>query len=170
MEFRIRQSGAVVSDDELRAEHPTVALPAVLDAATLDALGADPVLASPPPDVTEFQSALRDGVVQDGLGNWVYAWRVEDWTQEQIDAALRARVPAQVTMRQARLALLGAGKLSQVQPAIDALPSPQKEQAQIEWEYSQSVQRHRGLVSTIGASLGLTDASIDALFITAATL
>jgi hypothetical protein len=79
-------------------------------------------------------------------------------------------IPQSVTMRQARLALLAAGKLASVTAAINALPSPQKEAAQIEWEYSQTVERNRGFVLLLGAALGLTDAQLDGLFLTAAGL
>lgn len=79
-------------------------------------------------------------------------------------------VPAAVTMRQARLALLGAGLLDDVDAAIAALPSPQKEAAKIEWEYSQEVQRHNGFVSVLAPLLGLTEAQTDALFVQATTL
>lgn len=79
-------------------------------------------------------------------------------------------VPASVTMRQARLALLGAGLLDDVEAAIAALPSPQKEAAKIEWEYSQEVQRHNGFVSALAPALGLTAEQTDALFVQAATL
>lgn len=79
-------------------------------------------------------------------------------------------VPDQVTMRQARLALLAAGKLAAVDAAIAALPSPAKEQAQIEWEYSSDVLRHAGFVDQLGAGLGLTSDQLDALFHQAVTL
>jgi hypothetical protein len=79
-------------------------------------------------------------------------------------------VPQSVTMRQARLALLGAGKLSAVDAAIASLPSPQKEAAQIEWEFSSTVERNRPLVQTLGPALGLSESDLDQLFITAATL
>lgn len=79
-------------------------------------------------------------------------------------------VPEQVTMRQARLALLGAGLLANVDTTIDSLPSPTKEAARIEWDYSSTVERHRGLVQSLGAAMGLTDAQLDTLFIQAATL
>lgn len=79
-------------------------------------------------------------------------------------------VPAAVTMRQARLVLLGAGLLDDVEAAINALPSPQKEAAKIEWEYSQEVQRHNGFVSVLAPLLGLDEAQLDALFQQAATL
>lgn len=79
-------------------------------------------------------------------------------------------VPQVVTMRQARLALLGAGLLPQVDAAIAALPSPQKEAALIEWEYSQEVQRNKPFVQALGASLGLTSDQLDDLFLLASTL
>ena len=79
-------------------------------------------------------------------------------------------VPQFVTMRQARLALLGAGLLDDIEAAINALPSPQKEAARIEWEYSQEVQRHNGFVSVLAPMLGLTAEQTDALFVQAATL
>lgn len=76
-------------------------------------------------------------------------------------------VPPSVTMRQARLALLGAGLLDDIDAAINALPSPQKEAARIEWEYSQEVHRHNGFVSVLAPLLGLTEAQTDALFLVA---
>ena len=79
-------------------------------------------------------------------------------------------VPEKVTMRQARLALHGAGLLPQVQAAIDALPEPPRTLAQIEWDYSSEVFRNREFVNMLGSQLGLTDEQIDQLFIQAATL
>lgn len=112
-------------------------------------------------------------------GHWCYGadgWQVLDadaWAQYVAtrDAqAAKDAVPASVTMRQARLALLGAGLLDDIDAAINALPSPQKEAARIEWEYSQEVQRHNGFVSVLAPALGLTEAQTDALFVGAALL
>lgn len=77
------------------------------------------------------------------------------------------QVPTAVTMRQARLALFQAGKLSAVDAAIDALPSPQKEAARIEWDYSSMVERDRPLVQQLGQALSL---DIDTLFLAAKDL
>lgn len=91
---------------------------------------------------------------------------------EQIDAFIPPApvVPATVSMRQARRALLGAGLLSQVDAAIASLPSPEKEAAAIDWEYAQEVQRHHGLVPVMAQALGMTNAQLDALFIAAESL
>lgn len=79
-------------------------------------------------------------------------------------------VPAAVTMRQARLALLGAGLLSSVEAAIDAMEEPTKSAARIEWEYSNELQRANALVAALGPALGLTGAQVDALFVAASAL
>jgi hypothetical protein len=77
-----------------------------------------------------------------------------------------APIPQTVTMRQARLALHAAGLLSAVQTAINA----GSDDVKITWEYSSEVQRNNGLVPTMAASLGMTEAQIDNLFIAAAAL
>lgn len=80
------------------------------------------------------------------------------------------QVPSEITMRQARLVLLGAGLLSGVQTAINAMPEPARSAANIEWEYSNTVLRHNGFVSVLGPMLGLTEQQIDQLFIEGAKL
>lgn len=79
-------------------------------------------------------------------------------------------IPQSVTMRQARLALLNAGLLDDVETVLQSLPSPQKEAAKIEWEYSQEVNRHNGFVSILAPLLGMTDKQTDSLFIAASGL
>ena len=79
-------------------------------------------------------------------------------------------VPQIVTMRQARLTLLGAGLLAGVEAAIDALPEPQKSAARIEWDYSSEVHRTKPFVATLAGALSLTDTQLDNLFTQAAAL
>lgn len=118
--------------------------------------------------VQEAQAVYPDAVcIAANTGSIGWMWDGETLTPPP---PAPAAVPAAVTMRQARLALLGAGLLANIDAAIDALPSPQKEAARIEWEYSQEVQRHNGFVSLLAPALGLTDAQTDALFVQAATL
>lgn len=85
------------------------------------------------------------------------------------DMPLR-EVPQEVTMRQARLALHAAGKLTVVNAAINGLPDPPKTAALIEWEYSSTVRRDSQFVALLGPALGLDAAGLDALFIAAAKL
>ena len=72
----------VQSESEIRAEFPNTSFPVPFQ----DPEGYEPILESPAPETTTYQSAFQDGVVQDSLGNYVWAWKVVDWDQEQIDA------------------------------------------------------------------------------------
>jgi hypothetical protein len=72
-------------------------------------------------------------------------------------------VPQSVSQRQARLALLGAGLLTQVQAAVDAADDHTK----ITWEYAADIERTDPLIIAIGAALNLTPVQIDDLFRTA---
>lgn len=86
------------------------------------------------------------------------------------EAARLASIPQAVTMRQARLALLGAGLYTNVNAAVAAMPGATGDAARIEWEFSSTVGRHRPLVTALGTALGLSDAQLDALFIAAGAL
>jgi hypothetical protein len=78
--------------------------------------------------------------------------------------------PTSVTMRQARLALLGAGLLVSVQQALNNMLEPTKTAALIEWEYSSVVERHGHMIMVLAPVLGLSEAQIDGLFAVATTL
>lgn len=80
------------------------------------------------------------------------------------------QIPSSVSMRQARLALLGAGLLNSVNDALIAMPGPQKQASQIEWEYATEVVRDSALVARLSTALGLTEAQLDELFILASGL
>jgi len=71
----------------------------------------------------------------------------------------------QVTMRQARLALLAAGLLD----AVEAAVAQADRAVQIEWEYATVVERTSPLVEAIGSGLGMDAEAIDNLFADAAT-
>lgn len=76
-------------------------------------------------------------------------------------------VPQSVTMRQARLALLQAGKLSAVDAAIAGMVGVEGDAARIEWEFSSEVKRNQPLVLALAPVLGMTSEQIDQLFIVA---
>ncbi|MBD3762445.1 hypothetical protein [Rhizorhabdus sp.] len=73
-------------------------------------------------------------------------------------------VPQQVTARQARLALLSAGKLDMIEGALAALPGPEGRAAQIEWEYASEIRRDSPLIAALAPAIGFNDAQVDDLF------
>ena len=85
-EYRIRSTGEVKSQGQVRSMHPNVSLPKVWNANVNETLGIDPVLASPQPDPSgDYKVVVRNGVEQDANGNWVWAWTENDMFQEYID-------------------------------------------------------------------------------------
>lgn len=75
------------------------------------------------------------------------------------------RGSARVSRRQAKQALLLAGLLSGVQPAIDAIADDtDRAMAQIYWDDAQEFERTNAPLVGLGQSLGLTDEQIDDLF------
>ena len=90
-----------------------------------------------------------------------------DWeTMREDEMRARNPVPQQVTMRQARLALLSAGLLDDVEMVIAAAGR----EAQLEWEYAAAVDRSNPAVAIVQQQKALTDAQIDDLFREAAKL
>lgn len=96
-------------------------------------------------------------------------WRGDHW--EIVPGEVPSDpVPEVVTMRQARLALLGAGLLTQVNTAVANMPGAEGDAARIEWEYAQEVRRDSPLVAALSVALGLTDETLDNLYKVAAGL
>lgn len=80
-------------------------------------------------------------------------------------------VPASVSMRQAKRALLAAGLLDSADMAIAGIADEtERRAALIDWTSATEVRRDWPLVAAIAQALHMTDAQIDALFTEAATL
>lgn len=96
-------------------------------------------------------------------------WRGDHWEIVQAQPPVDP-VPAAVSMRQARLALLKAGLLAQVNTAVTAMPGPDGDAARITWEFAGDVQRSDALLAQLAGALNLSTAQLDDLFRTAAAL
>jgi len=84
-EYRIRSTGEVKSQGQIRSDHPNTSLPKVWTEVTCDSLGIDPVLPTPQPAPSgDYKVVVRNGVEQDANGNWVWAWTENDMFQEYI--------------------------------------------------------------------------------------
>ena len=85
-EYRVRASGELKSETDLRLENRNVSFPKVWNTNVFEALGIDPVLAAPAPAPSaEFKVVTRNGAVQDSNGNWVEAWVEREMFTEYTD-------------------------------------------------------------------------------------
>ena len=85
MHYRVRETGEVRTQGEIRRLHRNTSFPRVWNSEVCDSIGIDPVLASPKPEVTNLQQVLSDGVEQDSLGNWVNKWSISDKFSDYTD-------------------------------------------------------------------------------------
>lgn len=80
-------------------------------------------------------------------------------------------MPQELTPRQVRLAMLGAGlDLSQIDTMIAGLDEPQKSQVKIMWEYSTVFLRKDPILNGFAEQLGLSQEDVDNLFIAGASI
>lgn len=118
-------------------------------------------------------TAAQDDTEQHGRD--VYSVLVEsgdvaDYVEPD-DQQQPAPVPQKLSRAQARGALILAGLIDHVQPAIDAIEDPlQRALAQNDWDNRLEFERPHPQLLAIAGALGLTDEQIDNLFITGATL
>ncbi len=85
-EYRIRSTGEVKTQGQIRRDNPNVSLPKVWNDNVNETLGIDPVLASPKPEPSaDFKMVVRNGVEQDANGNWVQAWAEQEMFTEYTD-------------------------------------------------------------------------------------
>lgn len=85
MQVRIRETGAVVYENEFRALFPNTGFPVPLTEAIIKEFGGDVVFEGPQAQPTRYQVAFRDGVEQIG-GKWYTKYSVADMDQEAKDA------------------------------------------------------------------------------------
>ena len=77
-EYRIRESGDIKSQGEIRAMHKNTSFPRVWRENVHESIGIDPVLITPKPEASApYKIVVRNGAVQTG-GNWVQAWVEQD--------------------------------------------------------------------------------------------
>ena len=96
-EYRIRSTGEVKTQGQIRSDNPNVSLPKVWNDNVNESLGIDPVLIAPAPAPSaDFKVVVRNGVTQDANGNWVQAWTEREmFTEYEDDEGNTVTVQAQ---------------------------------------------------------------------------
>lgn len=116
----------------------------------------------------------EQGVIVSAYGN-LQPGIAEEWLEND-DPELLAflnpppPIPQEVTMRQARLALLDAGLLDDVEAAVNAIPGIDGERARIEWNFSNTVKKNQPITQMLASVIGLTPQQIDDMFVLGVTL
>lgn len=149
----------------LRKDNPQVSFPKNPPDELLASYNVYPVQATDRPtgDVVTEEIPVFNGTF------WRQAWSVRDFTPEEVADNLAARrAEMVVTPRQARLALLSAGRLGDIEAAIAALDAPTRAAVEIEWEYAVLIERTSPWVVAMTQALGMADTEVDALFTVAA--
>jgi len=115
MRLRIRETGAVMYDDEFRRLYPDTSFPQVLSESLLNDFGADPVFEGPQPILTPTQYSKYDGV-EETKGQWFTKYIAVDYTPEELAQRLADwRQSTSCTPFQGRMALADANLLTQVE-------------------------------------------------------
>ncbi len=102
MEFRVRSSGELKSQGEIRKLNPNVSLPKVWNENVYEALGIDPVnVTLQPSPSAAYKRVVRDGAEQDSGGFWRQKWIEQDMfsdteeaTKSEQETAYQAKLDA----------------------------------------------------------------------------
>ncbi len=104
MEFRVRSSGELKTQGEIRKLNPNVSLPKVWNSNVYEALGIDPVLETPKPATTgDYKSVVRDGAEQDAKDTWVQKWVERDMFSDTTEDGVTTTKAEHETAYQAEL-------------------------------------------------------------------
>ena len=101
-EYRIRETGAVVTEHEFRGLHPTTSFPSVITEEMANDFGADVVFEGPQPTATKYQTGYRDGV-EEIEGKWYTKYAVADMEADAIAAVDAATIASNKATRNTKL-------------------------------------------------------------------
>ena len=73
--YRIKSTGEIKSQGELRKMFYNTSFPRIWDESVLDHIGVDPVFESPTPTTTRYQTANKNGVELKN-DKWMWAWTI----------------------------------------------------------------------------------------------
>jgi len=101
-DYRIQETGAVVTEHEFRGLHPTTSFPSVITEEMANDFGADVVFEGPQPTATKYQVVYRDGV-EEIEGKWYTKYSVADMDDEAKAAVDAATIASNKTARNTKL-------------------------------------------------------------------
>ena len=176
--YRVRETGGVHTQGEIRRMNPNVSLPRVWKQVTLEGLGVDPVLEGEKPEAGDYEVVVKDAVTQVN-GNWTQQYKTapmftatEDATVEEQIADYEAsklqkrREAMTVSNKDLRLALNEEGVYGDVEGAM--AKSTNTTELEIHWNFSTTINRLDPWVTEVAQALDMSDEQLDELFSKAA--
>jgi hypothetical protein len=112
-DYRIQETGAVVTEHEFRGLHPTTSFPSVITEEMANDFGADVVFEGPQPTATKYQVVYRDGVEQ-VEGKWYTKYSVADMDDEAKAAVDAATIASNKATRNQKLSATDWTQLADV--------------------------------------------------------
>lgn len=106
MELRVRETGQIITDGQLRSLHPNTSFPRVLTPEILESFGVDPILEGPQAQTTPpYEISVRQGI-EEINGKWFTKYVVgpvftdtEEKTAEEQEIEYKTRIDNEVADR-----------------------------------------------------------------------
>ena len=180
--YRVRETGGVHTQGEIRRMNANVSLPRVWTQATLEGLGVDPVLEGSKPEVGEYEVVVKDTVTQVN-GNWTQTYKTApmftataDATVEEQIAEYEANKLAQkrrslsASNENLRLQLDRMGVYGVMSAAVATLDAKADYEGvdvtpyAIHWGFATTINRLDPWVTEVAEAAGISDEQLDGLF------
>ena len=180
--YRVRDTGGVHTQGEIRRMNPNVSLPRVWKQATLEGLGVDPVFEGERPEVGEYEVVVKDAVTQVN-GNWIQQYKTapmftatEDATVEEQIAEYEAnklqkkRQGLSATNENLRLQLDQLGVYGVVDAAVRTMDAESEFEGvdvtpySIHWGFATTINRLDEWLIDVAQAANVTDEQLDELF------
>ena len=185
--YRVRETGGVHTQGEIRRMNANVSLPRVWKQATLDGLGIDPVFEGGKPEAGEYEVVVKD-TVQQVEGNWTQTYKTapmfSEYTDEEgnviaVDQQIaeyeanklaRKRKGLSASNENLRLQLDQIGVYGVMSAAVATLDAKADYEGvdvtpyAIHWGFATTINRLDPWVTEVAQAAGITDEQLDDLF------
>ena len=180
--YRVRETGGVHTQGEIRRMNANVSLPRVWKQATLEGLGVDPVLEGERPEAGEYEVVVKDAVKQVN-GNWTQTYKTAPMFTATADATVdqqiaeyeanklqKRRQGMSATNENLRLKLDQIGVYGVMSAAVATLDAKAEYEGvdvtpyAIHWGYATTINRLDPWVTEVAQAAGIGDEQLDDLF------
>ena len=180
--YRVRDTGGVHTQGEIRRMNPNVSLPRVWTMATLEGLGVDPVFEGERPEAGEYEVVVKDAVTQVN-GNWTQQYKTAPMFTATPDATVEEQIAEyeasklqkrrqgmSATNENLRLQLDQIGVYGVMSAAVATLDAKADFEGvdvtpyAIHWGFATTINRLDEWVIEVAKAANVTDEQLDDLF------